>query len=115
MDGGEYTMVQLKKTIMERLGYGFMVGLTAGAIMYFGHGLYIAPRGQRFLTGFAQIRDRAPLLGGSIALWSGSFAGTSGYLKYKRQTEDEWNDTIGGAFTAFMIHLRSGGLYVAAS
>jgi import inner membrane translocase subunit TIM17 len=92
-----------------------MVGITAGSIIYFGQGLINAPRGQRLVMGFLSIRNRAPVLGGTIALWSGSFAGTSGYLKYKRQTEDEWNDTIGGGLTAFLINLRSGGLYFAAN
>ena len=111
----EYTSEKLRQTICERLGYGYMVGITAGACMYFCSGLFNAPRGQRLVTGFLSVRNRAPLLGGSVAMWSGSFAATSGYLKYYRQTDDEWNDTIGGGLTAFLIHLRSGGLYFAAN
>jgi len=59
------------------------------------------------------MRDRSPLLGGSIAMWSGGFAFSSGLMKYYREKDDEWNDTIGGAFTGFIISIRSGGLQFA--
>ena len=76
--------------------------------------MFFSPRGKRLVTGLHQVRDRAPLLGGSLALWCGSFAATSGMLKYYRGgIEDEWNDTIGGALTTFMINIRSGGFYYA--
>ena len=108
--------VKYKKAIIERIGNGFMLGIAAGSIMYFTHGLILAPRGQRIATAAMHLRDRAPLLGGSIALWSGTFAATGGYLKYKRGgIDDEWNDTIGGGFTAFIVNIRSGGFYMAAS
>ena len=42
-------------------------------------------------------------------MWSGSFALTSGYLRLKRGVDDEWNDTIGGGLTAFLVNIRSGG------
>ena len=68
----------------SRIGYGFMTGCVAGAVIYFGYGLYLAPRGQRFATGLVTLRDRSPILGGSIALWSGGFAATGGLVGYYR-------------------------------
>ena len=46
-------------------------------------------------------------------MWSGGFAFSSGLMKYYREKDDEWNDTIGGAFTGFIISIRSGGLQFA--
>ncbi len=59
------------------------------------------------------MRDRSPNLGGGFALWSGTFALISGYFKHYRGVEDEWNETLGGGFTAFFIYLRSGGFMYA--
>ena len=92
-----------------------MTGIVAGSIMYFAQGLILSPRGQRFRTAITHMRDRAPLLGGSIAMWSGGFAFSSGLMKYNRGIDDEWNDTIGGAFTGFIINIRSGGFQFAAT
>jgi len=80
----EFDSLKFKKEVFERLGYGFIVGTIAGSFMYFGQGLILAPRGQRFATALTQMKTRSPLLGGSLALWSGSFALTGGYLKYYR-------------------------------
>jgi hypothetical protein len=59
------------------------------------------------------MRTRGPLFGGTLAMWSGGFAFSSSLMKYFREKEDEWNDTIGGAFTGFIATIRSGGLQFA--
>lgn len=56
------------------------------------------------------VREKAPLLGGSFAVWCGSFGITCNGLKYFRQTDDAWNDTIGGGLIAFMFSIRSLGV-----
>ena len=59
------------------------------------------------------MRTRGPLFGGTLAMWSGGFAFSSSLMKYFREKEDEWNDTIGGAFTGFIVSIRSGGFQFA--
>jgi hypothetical protein len=109
----DFSWPTLQKNCTTRLGYGFMTGLVAGAFMYFGQGLIFAPRGQRLSTAIAHVRTRAPLFGGTLAMWSGGFAFSSSLMKYYREKEDEWNNTIGGAFTGFIITIRSGGFQFA--
>ncbi len=46
-------------------------------------------------------------------MWSGGFAFCSGLMKHFREKEDEWNDTIGGATTGFLVTIRSGGFSMA--
>lgn len=54
------------------------------------------------------------MFGGSIAMWCGAFALVCGCMKHMRGgVEDEWNDTVGGALTTFLINVRSGGFYYA--
>ena len=101
------------KDVLNRLGQGFLLGTAAGSILYFFQGMFYAPRRQRFYHGICHVRDRAPLLGGSIALWSGCFALSGGFLRRMRNVDDEWNDTIGGALTAFVMYVRSHGVRVA--
>jgi Tim17/Tim22/Tim23/Pmp24 family len=105
----DFSWATLQKHCTTRLGYGYMTGLVAGSIMYFGQGLLIAPKGQRLATAISHMRLRGPLFGGTLAMWSGGFAFSSSLMKYYREKEDEWNDTIGGAFTGFIITIRSGG------
>ena len=80
----EYTRNQYAHEIVNRLGSGYALGITSGAILYFIRGMILSPRNQRIFGGIAHVRDRAPVLGGSFALWCGSFALVSGYMKYKR-------------------------------
>jgi hypothetical protein len=72
-----------------------------------------APRGKRFNHGLIQIREKAPIYGGSIALWCGVFSMTSGGLAYYRGVNDYWNMTLGGAVTGFVLNIRGGGLQMA--
>ena len=104
---------ELRVKIFERIGSGFSLGVIAGAIMYFSQGLIFAPRGQRLVHGITHMRNRAPLLGGTLAVWSGSFAATSGGLHYYREKDDEWNDSLGGFITGFLVNVRSGGTWLA--
>ena len=80
----DFSCDTLKKNCTTRLGYGYMTGLVAGSIMYFGQGLIFSPRGQRLATAITHMRTRAPLFGGTLAMWSGGFAFSSGLMKYYR-------------------------------
>ena len=69
---------------VNNIGMSFATGCVVGTIYYFSYGCIIAPKGQRIITALKQIRDRSTLLGGSIALWSGTFTFSKGMLGYVR-------------------------------
>jgi hypothetical protein len=66
--------------VSEDVGHGFAIGSAGSLPFYFAIGAINAPRKTRFMSGLRHIRDRSPIFGGSVALWCGIFALTSGGL-----------------------------------
>lgn len=60
--------------IFEDLGVGFSIGCFFGSFLYFVKGAYNAPRKKRIISGLTHIRNRAPIIGGSFAMWGGCFS-----------------------------------------
>jgi len=58
------------------------------------------------------VRNRAPFLGGSFAMWGGVFSSIDCLLIYYRQKDDPWNAVAAGFFTGGILAIR-GGLSVA--
>lgn len=77
-------------------------------MFYFGKGFLNAPRGQRILSGFRHVSNRAGLLGGSFAMWGGIFSGTDCSLIYFRRMDDWKNAVMAGFFTGGMLAIRGG-------
>ena len=69
----------VKETVIQ-CGGAFSVGVLVGGIFYFGSGCWLSPRGKRFMGGLCHVRDRATLLGGSVAMWSFVFNAARGSL-----------------------------------
>lgn len=86
------------------------MGCIGGSIFQGIKGLYNAPRGfDRRLTGsWSAIRTRAPGIGGSFALWGGTFSTIDCTLSHLRQKEDHWNSIASGAATGAILAVRSG-------
>lgn len=74
--------------------------------------MWNAPRGQRFLGGLLHIRNRAPFLGGSFAMWGGMFSSIDCLMIYLRQKDDPYNAIVSGFLTGGILAIR-GGLSVA--
>jgi len=45
-----------------------------GTIWYFGKGAFYSVKSERFIGGLVLARKRAPILGGSFAMWAGLFS-----------------------------------------
>ena len=71
--------------------------------------MYLSPRGKRILGGIKNVRDRATLFGGSIAMWSFIFNTSRGLISYCRQSDDKYS-AAGGGFAAGVASNIRGGL-----
>ena len=103
--------------IFEDLGVGFSIGCFGGSIFYFFKGTFIiksfiglwnAPRKQRLLGGLTHVRNRAPFLGGSFAMWGGVFSSMDCLLIYYRQRDDPYNAIVAGFVTGGVLAIRGG-------
>ena len=95
--------------VIEGVGNAFAAGVVAGGFLYFGTGMYLSPRGKRIMGGIKNVRDRATLFGGSIAMWSFVFNTSRGLISYLRQIDDKWS-AAGGGFAAGVASNIRGGL-----
>ena len=71
-------------------------------------GFWFAPRKKRFIGGLTHVRNRAPLIGGSFAMWGGCFSTIDCLMLYYRQTDDPWNAVVSGFITGGVLAFRSG-------
>ena len=54
------------------------------------------------------MRNRAPLIGGSFAMWGGCFSSIECTLLWYRQQDDPFNAVISGFLTGGILAFRSG-------
>lgn len=94
--------------IIIDLGDGFSTGCALGALWYFVKGSYYAVRRERIKGGLMLLRSRAPILGGSFAMWAGCFSTSCCVMVYFRQKEDPINSIIAGCSTGFVLAIRGG-------
>lgn len=91
------------------------MGCTAGVILYFIRGMWYAPKKEKFFGGVMLLKKRAPILGGilsfylgSFALWAGLFSITDCTLISIRNTEDAVNQIAAGFITGGLLAFRAG-------
>ena len=107
--------------IYEDLGIGFSIGCFGGTLVYFVKGkcntcvfiqthqlsftvgFYNAPRRKKFMGGITHVRNRAPLIGGSFAMWGGCFSSVDCLMIHKRQKDDPWNAIVAGFITGGLL------------
>jgi import inner membrane translocase subunit TIM17 len=94
--------------IIIDLGDGFSTGCALGAMWYFVKGSYYSVRRERIRGGLSLLRSRAPILGGSFAMWACIFSISSCGMVLIRQREDPINSVIAGFTTGFVLAIRGG-------
>jgi import inner membrane translocase subunit TIM17 len=94
--------------IMDDLGGAFSMGCVGGSIFYFFKGFYNAPSRERFKGALTAIKNRAPILGGSFALWGGIFSTFDCSFIYFRQQESPINAILAGFLTGGLLAIRAG-------
>jgi len=67
-------------------------------------------QGDRLLGALSAVKTRAPITGGSFAVWGGMFSSFDCSLAYIRQKEDPWNSIASGFLTGGVLTLRCNSL-----
>lgn len=84
------------------------MGAIGGSIWHFVRGARNSPKGARLAGAIDAVKVRAPVLGGSFAVWGGLFTTIDCGLMGVRQKEDPWNGIMSGAMTGGILASRSG-------
>lgn len=86
------------------------MGTIGGSIFQSIKGFRNAPTGfnRRLAGSWVAIRTRAPVIGGSFAVWGGLFSTIDCTLIHFRQKEDPYNSIASGALTGAVLAVRKG-------
>jgi hypothetical protein len=68
--------------------------------------MFFSPKKERFFGGIQLLKRRAPILGGSFALWGGLFSLTDCTLIHLRNETDYINPIVAGALTGGFLAIR---------
>ena len=94
--------------IVSDVGVGFCMGAMGGALWHSFKGYRNSPRGERWSGAVSAVKARAPILGGSFAVWSGLFNASDCLIADVRNKEDLWNPILAGASTGAILAARRG-------
>lgn len=84
------------------------MGAVGGTVWHFFKGARNSPNGARVIGALDAVKLRAPILGGSFAVWGGLFSTFDCALQGVRRKEDPWNAIASGAMTGGVLSCRSG-------
>lgn len=84
------------------------MGAVGGSIWHFVRGAKNSPRGARIAGAIDAVKLRAPVLGGSFAVWGGMYSLYDCGLAGIRRKEDAWNSIASGAMVGATLSARSG-------
>eukprot|EP00048_Salpingoeca_helianthica_P014797 m.223608 g.223608 ORF g.223608 m.223608 type:complete len:166 (-) comp16281_c0_seq1:1946-2443(-) len=94
--------------ILDDFGGAFAMGAIGGGVWHGVRGYRASPVGQKLYGSLSAIKTRAPVLGGSFAVWGGMFSAFDCSLIAIRGKEDPWNSIISGALTGGALSARMG-------
>ena len=75
-------------------------------MFYFGRGMLYAPKQSRLLSGIVHVSNRAPLMGGTFALWAGTYALIDYSIFKATKTSTHLNPIISGFLTGGLLSWR---------
>mmetsp|Transcript_233 Transcript_233/g.804 ORF Transcript_233/g.804 Transcript_233/m.804 type:complete len:246 (+) Transcript_233:192-929(+) len=94
--------------IVMDCGGAYTIGFVGGSLWHGIKGLRMNPKGMKTHGALAAIRAKAPITGGSFAVWGGLFSTFDCTLAYIRKTEDPLNPIMSGAITGGVLAARGG-------
>lgn len=84
------------------------MGAVGGSVWHFIRGARNSPRGARLAGAVDAVKLRAPVLGGSFAVWGGMYSLYDCGLQGVRHKEDAWNSIASGAMVGATLSARAG-------
>jgi len=84
------------------------MGAIGGGVVHAYKGAKNSPKGERFVGALSAVKSRAPITGGSFAVWGGLFSSFDCTLAFMRQKEDPWNAIGSGFLTGGTLAARQG-------
>eukprot|EP00604_Paraphysomonas_vestita_P003221 CAMPEP_0174821946 /NCGR_PEP_ID=MMETSP1107-20130205/11537_1 /TAXON_ID=36770 /ORGANISM="Paraphysomonas vestita, Strain GFlagA" /LENGTH=217 /DNA_ID=CAMNT_0016039617 /DNA_START=12 /DNA_END=662 /DNA_ORIENTATION=+ len=94
--------------IVDDAGNAFLFGFVGGSIWHFFGGIRNAPSGKKLELAWSRVTTRAPILGGSFAVWGTLFSACDCTLTHFRKKEDPWNAILAGGLTGGILAARAG-------
>lgn len=94
--------------IVDDAGGAFAFGIVGGSIWNGFGGARNAPRGQMLSQAISRVKSRAPILGGSFAVWGTFFSIFDCSIAHIRKKEDPWNAIMSGFLTGGVLAIRAG-------
>jgi len=94
--------------ILDDTGAAFAMGAIGGSVYHAIKGYTNSPEGMRIKGISSAVRNRAPILGGSFALWGMFYSGYDCSLLGIREKDDIWNSITAGALTGGTLAVRHG-------
>lgn len=96
--------------IVDDCGGAFTMGTIGGSVFQSIKGFRNAPTGfsKRLNGSLLAIKTRAPMIGGSFAVWGGLFSTVDCTLTHFRQKQDPYNNIASGAITGAILSVRKG-------
>lgn len=94
--------------ILEDAGGAFAMGAVGGSFFHAYKGYKSSPPGLRAVSMIKAVKFRAPLLGGSFAIWGTFYSGFDCSLMGIRGEDDMWNSIAAGFLTGGTLAIRQG-------
>jgi len=106
----EYAREPCPWRIVDDCGGAFSMGAIGGAFFHSIKGFRNSPTGvyRRLQGSLAAVKQRAPMFGGSFAVWGLTFSSIDCCMVKLRNKEDPWNSITSGALTGAVLTVRSG-------
>lgn len=106
----EFTRDPCPWRIVDDCGGAFTMGTIGGSLFQSIKGFRNAPVGlnKRFASSLVAIKTKAPLIGGSFAVWAGTYSSIDCTLIHFRQKEDPYNSIASGFLTGGILAARKG-------
>jgi len=94
--------------ILDDAGGAFAMGAVGGGLVHAYKGYKNSPPGLRASSMLKSVKFRAPLLGGSFAIWGTFYSGFDCSLMAVRGVDDMWNSIAAGFLTGGTLAIRQG-------